>query len=279
MNAPPPAALINGRPGEQVSAAERALHYGDGLFETISCVQGRARWLSRHLQRLRLGCERLQLPFTEYAALEQEIAALARRVSTAAQRCIVKVIISRGVAVRRGYRPSGEELPTRIVTRHEWPTDDSEAAALQVSLSSVRLGTNPLLAGLKHLNRLEQVLAQLARPSGIDEVLMLSSRGEVIGGSMTNVFFVDDVGAFTPRLDACGVAGIMRGLVLQASRKAGAARIRVRRIRPLQLATVREAFLTNVRWGIRSIGSLDGRTLPSDDYAQQLRRQIDAAQS
>jgi 4-amino-4-deoxychorismate lyase len=304
------ATLIDGRPGDQVSVAERALQYGDGLFETISCVDGTPRWLPLHLQRLRRGCERLRLSFTDYTALTDEVTALAAagagagtgaaadaetaagtagaaaggagRSTHARARCLVKVIVSRGVALRRGYGPTGAEQPTRIVSRHEWPAGEPDRP-LQVSLSSVRLGTNPLLAGLKHLNRLEQVLAQLARPAGIDEVLMLSSRGEIIGGSMSNVFFADDTGLFTPRLDACGVAGVMRGLVLQTSKTRRTAGVRmhvhVRRVMPAELALVREAFVTNVRWGIRSIGSLDGRPLGSDDYAQQLRRWMDAAQS
>jgi 4-amino-4-deoxychorismate lyase len=295
----PVATLIDGRPGDQVPVTERALHYGDGLFETISCLDGAPRWLPRHLQRLRQGCERLRLPFTDYAALSDEVTTLAAAGATAAAaagaamgsegasthtgaRCLVKVIVSRGAALRRGYGVTGAERPTRIVSRHEWPAAEPERP-LQVSLSSVRLGTNPLLAGLKHLNRLEQVLAQLARPAGVDEVLMLSSRGEVISGSMSNVFFADDAGLFTPRVDACGVAGVMRGLVLQASkmRRADSVRmgVRVRRVMPAELALVHEAFVTNVRWGIRSIGSLDGRALASDDYAQQLRRWMDAAQS
>ncbi|MGH8142237.1 MAG: aminotransferase class IV, partial [Steroidobacteraceae bacterium] len=96
-----PATLIDGRPGDQVSVAERALHYGDGLFETISCVNGMPRWLPQHLERLRWGCERLQLPFAEYAALTQEIATLAGAGAGAAvadsggpsarARCLVKV--------------------------------------------------------------------------------------------------------------------------------------------------------------------------------------------
>lgn len=287
---PPATTLVNGEPGDRVSTAERALQYGDGLFETISCIGGRPRWLDLHLERLRLGCERLRLPFEDYGALAREIAALGAAALSAEPRCLVKVIVSRGVALRRGYAPSGAEHPTRIVSRYEWPQDGSATAALRVSLSEVRLGTNTRLAGLKHLNRLEQVLAQLARPPGVDEVLMLSSSDEVIGGSMTNVFLADEAGLFTPQLDDCGVAGVMRRLVLQAAGAPGPramlpagraqpAGVTVRRVMPGELAQVREAFLTNVRWGIRSVGSLDGRALGSDDYAQQLRRQIDAAQS
>lgn len=282
------ATLIDGRPGDHVSVSERALQYGDGLFETISCVDGAPRWLARHLERLRLGCERLRLPFTDFAVLSQEITTLAggavpggtgASARPGAPRCLIKVIVSRGVAQRRGYGPTGTEQPTRIVSRHEWPVEADNPPSLRVCLSSVRLGTNPLLAGLKHLNRLEQVLAQLARPPGIDETLMLSSRGDVVSGSMSNVFFVDDTGLFTPRLKACGVAGVMRGLVLQSSKRLRLGSATVRRVMPAELTQVREAFVTNVRWGIRSIGSLDGRVMASDDYAQQLRRQMDATQS
>jgi 4-amino-4-deoxychorismate lyase len=267
MNATAGMTLINGRPGDAISSSERALHYGDGLFETIGCRGGQARWLPLHLQRLQRGCERLRLPFQDYAALADEIGTLAQGLP----RCIVKVIISRGPATRRGYAPGGTEQPTRIVSRHEWPADP-QAAALRVSTSAVRLGINPLLAGLKHLNRLEQVLAQLSRPPLDDEVLMLSSAGQVIGGSMSNVFFADEAGLFTPPLHECGVEGVMRRVVLEA---AGGLPLRVRPVAPAELGGVREAFMTNIRWGVRPVALLDGRALPSDDYAQQLRRLID----
>ena len=268
------ATLINGQPGEQVSALERALQYGDGLFETISCCEGRPRWLERHLRRLAEGCRRLQLHFEHERALAAEVAQLAQGQA----RCIVKVLVSRGAATRRGYRPSGEERSTRIVSRHAWPQDDAEQAPLHVGLSAVTLGINPRLAGLKHLNRLEQVLAQQDKPASLDEVLMAASSGELAGGSMSNVFLVDERGLFTPPVDRCGVAGVMRARLLEAlaATPESGLSAEIRTLPMLELAGVREAFLTNVRWGIRSIGVLDGRSLPSDDYAQRLRRLIDA---
>ena len=270
-----PAMLIDGQPGERVAAGERALQYGDGLFETITCCDGQPRWLERHLQRLREGCRRLQLRFEQEPALRAEVALLAQ----GQQRCIVKVIVSRGVARRRGYRPSGEECATRIVSRHEWPQDGAEQQPLRVGLSAVVLGMNPRLAGLKHLNRLEQVLAQLDKPAALDEVLMAASGGELVSGSMSNLFLVDERGLFTPSLEQCGVAGVMRARVLaalSASPHSGLS-AEIRTLGARELAGVREAFVTNVRWGIRSIALLDGRRLPSDDYAQRLRRLIDAA--
>jgi 4-amino-4-deoxychorismate lyase len=145
------------------------------------------------------------------------------------------------------------------------------SAAFSVGFSSVTLGTNPLLAGLKHLNRLEQVLAQMARDeAGLDEVLMLSSAGQVIGGSMSNVFLADDSGLFTPELGACGVAGVMRRLVLEAAAR-WAAGERAGGGGGASWPRVREVFVTNVRWGVQSVRLLDGRALPSDAHAQQLR--------
>jgi 4-amino-4-deoxychorismate lyase len=267
------AVLINGRAGHRVDSADRGLQYGDGLFETIACHDGRARWLELHLERLQRGCERLQLAFRDFAALRAEIGGLA----AGQRRCIVKVIVTRGSATRRGYAPAGDELPTRIVSRHDWPdTPAPGAPGFRLAVSGVTLGINPLLAGLKHLNRLEQVLAQIARDqAGLDEVLMVSTAGKVIGGSMSNVFLADDSGLFTPELSACGVAGVMRRLVLQAAATLGQ-RVCVRAVAASELATVREAFVTNVRWGVQSAHMLDGRVLPSDAHARQLCQLIDA---
>jgi 4-amino-4-deoxychorismate lyase len=270
--------LIDGGAAGSIDSADRGLQYGDGLFETIACRDGQALSLALHLQRLQHGCERLRLAFREFGPLTAEIRAMA----AGQQRCIVKAIVTRGTATRRGYAPGGDERPTRIVSRHDWPQSQSQARAaggFRVGVSSVTLGINPLLAGLKHLNRLEQVLAQMARDEAAeDEVLMLSSAGQLIGGSMSNVFLADDSGLFTPELCDCGVSGVMRQLVLEAAASRGVA-LRVRAVPRSELAGVREMFVTNVRWGLQSVQLLEGRMLPSDAHARQLRGMIDAARA
>jgi 4-amino-4-deoxychorismate lyase len=266
--------LIDGRAGHSIDSADRGLQYGDGLFETVTCRDGRPRWLPLHLERLQHGCQRLCLGFRDFDAVRTEICGFA----AGQERCIVKVIVTRGSATRRGYAPAGDEHPTRIVSRHDWP--DAPATApfgFRIGISDVTLGINPLLAGLKHLNRLEQVLAQMAREqAGLDEVLMLSSAGVLISGSMSNVFLADDSGLYTPDLTNCGVAGVMRRVVLQAAATHGVP-VRERPVTLAELADVREMFVTNVRWGVQSVQSLAGRALPSDAYARQLRERIDAA--
>jgi 4-amino-4-deoxychorismate lyase len=135
------------------------------------------------------------------------------------------------------------------------------------------------LAGLKHLNRLEQVLAQQQlRGTKREEALMLSSAGHVIGGSMSNLFLADEAGLSTPCVEDCGVAGVMRELVCAAAASHGQP-VRIRRIDAAELEVAREAFLTNVRWGVRSISELSGRTLESRSLAQLARGWIDAARS
>src|SRR5580658_5307555 len=148
---------VDGQPADTVSSADRGLQYGDGLFETISCIAGQPRWLARHLARLRRGCERLRIGFSAFDELADEITGHA----AGQERCILKLILTRGSAHRRGYRPAGDETPTRILSRHAWPDDSAQPAGsiadFPVAVSGVRLGINPRLAGLKHLNRLEQV--------------------------------------------------------------------------------------------------------------------------
>ena len=145
-----------------------------------------------------------------------------------------------------------------------------------MAVSGVRLGVNPQLAGLKHLNRLEQVLAQQELLGTTrEEALMLSSTGQLIGGSMSNVFLADEAGLSTPSLEDCGVAGVMRAVVCAAAVRHGTP-VRIRRIEAAELKLAREAFLTNVRWGVRSISELAGRKLDSRTHAQLARNWIDA---
>jgi 4-amino-4-deoxychorismate lyase len=114
MNSP----LIDGKQGSSIPCTDRGLQYGDGLFETIRCCDGRARWLSFHFERLREGLQRLRLPFEAFDELDAEIQGLA----SGQARCLIKVIVTRGASTRRGYAPAGDEKPTRIVSRHPWPT-------------------------------------------------------------------------------------------------------------------------------------------------------------
>jgi 4-amino-4-deoxychorismate lyase len=261
-----------GQPDHALSVLDRGLHYGDGLFETIACEGGRPRLIERHLQRLASGCERLGFTPPDDAALAREVRALAAGTS----RAIVKVLLTRGVSATRGYAPTGHERTVRIALRYAWPAPDAGQAepGVRVRRAALRLGENPALAGIKHCNRLEQVLARReSTDPGIVEALMFSSSEALVSGTMSNVFLVRESKLLTPRLDRCGVAGVMRGLVLEIAAAAGI-RAEECRLGAADLAAAEELFLTNALTGIRPVRELDGVSLAVGPVTRDLQSRL-----
>jgi 4-amino-4-deoxychorismate lyase len=271
MSAPAPCCWVDGQPADSVSVLERGLHYGDGLFETIAVLNGEARLLGRHLQRLATGCERLGL-----RAEPAQIGAEVRAAAAEMPRAVIKVLLTRGRALARGYALSGAEIPTRIMLRYPWPAEDPAAAqaGARVRIATLRLGENPALAGVKHLNRLEQVLARREwSDPGIMDALMFSHSGDLVSGTMTNVFIVRDATLFTPRLERCGVAGVMRATVL-ALAAAGGVPARECALSAQDLGAAEELFLTNALIGIRPVRELEGAALPLGPLTRRLRAEL-----
>jgi 4-amino-4-deoxychorismate lyase len=269
--AAPQRMLVNGLPGTQVSAHDRGLQYGDGLFETVRWEQGRLRWFERHMARLELGCRRLGIPAPDAERLRAEAISLAQELP----RALVKIIVTRGTATVRGYRPSGNEVPLRIVSVHDWPT--AAPGEFRVGLSTVRVNGNPLLAGIKHLNRLEQVLAQrVAAEAGLHEVLMCGERGTVACGTMSNLFAWRRDELLTPPAAECAVAGVMRSLLLEAAPRLGI-RVREQSLSPAELAAAPALLLTNVRFGLQPVHWYEGRPLAVDERGANLMEWINGA--
>ena len=214
------AALINGRPADCLSIADRGLQYGDGLFETIAVHAGKAILLAQHLQRLVDGCQRLLLLPPDPADLTRRIESLARDGNPSA---VIKLIITRG-ASGRGYAPAPRTRPTTILTRHAFPAypDAWWRDGIAARWCDMRLGRNARLAGVKHLNRLEQVLARAEwTDSTIAEGIMRDSEAHVIEGVMSNLFILKDNCLHTPKLAESGVDGVMRRQVLKMADACG----------------------------------------------------------
>ncbi|HET9329197.1 MAG TPA: aminodeoxychorismate lyase [Steroidobacteraceae bacterium] len=273
MSLGPEVVRVDGREAGAVSALDRGLHYGDGLFETIACLGHRPRLLGRHLARLEAGCRRLALA-TDLAAVAAEV----RELAAGSARAIVKVLVTRGAATARGYAPSGTERPTRITLRYAWPEDDARLAqdGVRVRIAATRLGENPALAGLKHCNRLEQVLARAElRGADFAEALMFSSGGRLISGTMSNVFLVHHGRLATPRLDACGVAGVMRATVLEAAAAVGIPAAEGA-FGTAELEQAEEIFLTNALIGVRPVRELQGAPRAVGPVTRALQAQLPA---
>ena len=262
--------LLNGKPEQQVSPFDRAVHFGDGLFETIACRAGQPRFLSLHLERLLLGCQRLGIDPGNLDELRAEVRAVAGEV----QNAIVKVILTRGTALARGYSVTGREKATRITFRYAWPSETSTESqdGIRARTGQLRLGENPALAGLKHCNRLEQILArQEWSDPGIAESLLFSSSGRLVSGTMTNVFIVEGSRLRTPRMDLCGVAGVMRRVVLREAERAGIA-VQEDVLGVDDVRKANELFVTNARIGIWPLRELDGRALQPGPVTRQLQQ-------
>ncbi len=248
--------LINGESGSHISALDRGLQYGDGLFETIAVVGSRPCLWERHYQRLSVGCERLDIPTPEKWLLLQEIG----QEMGSSERGVIKLIITRGEGTR-GYAPSTRPEATRIVHFSPWPDypTDNSSQGVNVRICSTRLGVNPALAGMKHLNRLEQVMARSEWDDpDIGEGLMLDARGRVIEGTMSNIFMFQDGIIYTPDLSGCGVEGVMRGLVLDTAADLGI-EVKIGHISLSEALQADSMMLTNSLIGIWPVKSLEER--------------------
>jgi 4-amino-4-deoxychorismate lyase len=235
--------LVNGAPATTVSAFDRGLSYGDGLFETIRFVRGEAPLWSRHMQRLQDSCARLRLPAPDAKQLFDEATAVAARLEHA----VVRIMLTRGLG-ERGYALPASTSMTRIVASFDAPSMMGSAYqfGVRVRWCETRLAQQPLLAGMKHLNRLEQVLARAEwSDPAIMEGLVCDTDGLVISGTMTNVFAVIDSVLVTPALDQCGVAGVARAEVLATRPEA-----QVVALRDEALARASEVFLSSSVRGI-----------------------------
>jgi 4-amino-4-deoxychorismate lyase len=263
--------LINGIETHSVPATDRALHYGDGLFETVAIAGGVPRRWERHLTRLADGCARLGIPQPDAALLHAE----ALRVCRGAERAVLKVIVTRGSG-GGGCRPPAAPTPTRILALHAWPDYPACYASegVRVRRCSTPLGCNPRLAGVKHLNRLEQVLARAEwSDADVPEGLMSDLHGHVIEGTMSNLFLVRDGTVVTPDLSECGVAGIVRGLVLERCAALGIATA-VAQVGTRDLEAAEELFLTNSLIGIWPVRELDGRAYRPGPVSLRLARAL-----
>lgn len=262
--------LVNGEPDDRISVLDRGFQYGDGVFETIAVRAGQPLLWERHVTRLGIGCERLGIPSPDKRLLREE----AIRLCMNSERAVLKLMLTRGSS-GRGYAPPASPQSTRALVLGDWPQYPAACPdqGVAVRLCEQRLSLNARLAGIKHLNRLEQVLARAEWGDDYAEGLMLNLRDEIVDGTMSNVFAVIDDTLVTPEIVDAGVAGVMRAFVLER-----AARLGIRhRIRPLPLAELggaREMFLTNSLIGVWPVGRLEKRVLAVGPVTQALQRAI-----
>jgi 4-amino-4-deoxychorismate lyase len=253
------------------------LQYGDGIFETMRIRRHAVRLLDLHLQRLFEGCRRLRIDAPEEHALRRELEQAASRRASG----VLKLVLTRGVGPR-GYRPTGAERCTRILTLAPLPSAAalSLAKPITVRVCRMRMGTNEHLAGMKTLNRLESVIARSEwTDKRIFEGLMRDGDDHIVCGTMSNLFLRKGRWLVTPLLDRCGVAGVMRRWVLE---QASALRLvpTERRVGLQDLQGAEEIFMTNAIAGVLSAAEIRHGTVrvrpPMTAVAAQLRSMLAA---
>lgn len=248
--------------------SDRGLQYGDGCFETIAVQHGHILLWEQHLQRLRDGCERLEIIIT---SVMEQIKQEAEQLASGIDRAVLKIIITRGQG-GRGYLAQTDLTPTRILSLSVWPEypQDYRATGIALRLCDTRLSENSKLAGIKHLNRLEQVLARAEWQDDYQEGLMLTRSDDVIAGTMSNVFVQIGDTIITPPIKTCGVAGIMRQTIISQFAKKGVACKETRVDLPM-LHNADALFISNSLIGLWPVNTLGNKTFPVTELERQLQ--------
>ena len=203
--------FINGSEQSNIDVADRGLQYGDGIFETVAYKNGQLQLWDEHMQRMQDSAERLSLAITDESYWLDDIKKL-----NLSGDAVIKLTLTRGIS-GRGYAYANNDATSRITAVYNWPDyAENNSEGVTACLCETPISVNSALAGIKHLNRLDNVLARNEwNDAHIAEGFMLDHNKHVIEGTMSNVFCVLDDEIYTPSLQSSGVAGVMRHHIMK----------------------------------------------------------------
>ena len=265
--------LINGKADGKISVLDRGLQYGDGVFETIAYRNGVAEFLDQHLTRLKTSCELLAINFEQMDLLRTELNMVFDTILT--EPAVIKITVTRGVG-GRGYFSDNSAMPTRIISTYAYPShpENYQRDGVMLRFCEQTLSMNRRLAGIKHLNRLEQVLARNEwNDPDIAEGIMTGDDGNVIEGTMSNIFIVEGDTLFTPEVRRAGIAGIIRAQVIQLATRSGIS-VQERTITQQQLAEADEVFVCNSIIGIWPVSAILNKLYPVGFITQFIQKSL-----
>jgi 4-amino-4-deoxychorismate lyase len=244
--------LINGIAADSISIYDRGLAYGDGLFETMAVKAGDPLLFTEHMARLLHGCRILGIAGPDIGHCRNEVMQLC-----AGRTGVLKLILTRGSG-GRGYATQTGIQPNRLLlfsNWHSWPRE-FYTQGIRIGISNTRIPEQPQLAGIKHLNRLENVLAaREVDGNTMQEGIMLDYSDRIIECTRSNIFFVKDGELHTPALDRCGVNGVMRNYILKRALEHGI-KVNIRDIFLDEARQMKEAFVCNSLIGIWPVAAL-----------------------
>jgi len=264
--------IVNGQQGNSIHAMDRSAMYGDGVFRTLRMRAGRVHCWPAQYVKLDADCRALAISCPSQSLLEQDIGLLAHDTPD----CVVKIVVSRGEGGRGYTVPDGS--PNRVVLSFPLPQYPAHfwQAGIKLHVCALRLGHQPRLAGIKHLNRLENVLARMEwRDPETPDGLLLDAEDHVVEGTMTNVFMRQGKALFTPDLSACGVAGLQRERILKFAPQCGL----MPEIRKIDLPTLLQAdevFVCNSVIGLWPVRQIGDQPLPLGPVATQMQNLLES---
>jgi len=282
--------LVNGVPSDSVPITDRGFAYGDGIFETILVVDGRAVLWDEHIARLMLGVTRLNLPYELYEDLQTRVVALANafcnevsaapnkkpslRHLGAASRCIVKVMITRGSG-GRGYSPLGCVSANEILACFP-PLVISPAIyefGITIRILATPVSRNDRLAGIKHLNRLDQVLAAAELRDCEFEGVMCDTGGCLAEGTRSNILYKINGAWCTPELNFSGVYGVLRSFLLNGHNQLGISIVPAN-IDRSACSTIEAMAVVNSVFGVVPVSSIDNQKLDVNCVIEEIQRPV-----
>lgn len=261
--------LLNGRLGDALTPWERGFAYGDGVFRTLLARDGIPVNWQRHYRKLHDDCAALGIACPRQEVLLDDI----RRLASGDAQAVVKLVVTRGES-RRGYAPVPGATPTRVVMKSPLPHYPEEyyTQGVHLYLCQTRLAIQPRLAGIKHLNRLENVLARMEWDDAEHaEGLLLDMSGHVIECTASNVFLREGDNLVTPDLSDCGVAGVTRERILELAVSLGL-RPQVGRRTLEELLQADEVLLCNSVFGMWQVRALQQKRWPHSELAARVRQ-------
>lgn len=265
--------LINGIKADYIDISDRGLHYGDGLFETLLLSDGKIQFFDEHMARMQIGANRLGIRFPGASAFLDDITTLATLSSSTQQ--VIKLLLTRGSS-ERGYAIPDRVMPTRITVLNDYTLPAAFNSPIKARICKQTASINRSLAGLKHLNRLENVLARAELDKTENEGLMLDENGFVIEGTMSNLFMIKEGALLTPDLSRSGVNGIIRETIITLAKRENIS-IDTVQLTVDDLFSADEVFICNSLIGIvqlRRIDTIEYKTGKLCLFLQSLLQQI-----
>ena len=265
--------LINGSFEQTISVFDRGFSYGDGVFRTMKIHNGLPVSWPFHYQKLvadcaviGIVCPSAELLMSDLQKLfEQEL--FSENISQ-----VAKIIITRGEG-ERGYAPPVITVPTRVIIKSVFPdyAASNYEQGVQLHVCNIRLAAQAKLAGIKHLNRLENVMARMEwREESIFDGLLLDQSGNVIECTMSNIFVRFGNELITPDLTQCGVSGITRQRILGLSNVLGLTTV-IKSITLEQLLKADEVIICNSLFGAFQVTAIDNKVWPLQNLATKIR--------